>query len=75
MDATNTQLPDDWVAACGVCHLSFLVRAHDSPDNPGPHGTFCPGCQGKKFIAPGVLHWKRRDALPPQEAADAAPTG
>lgn len=54
-------LPDDWVAVCGLCEASFVVRAKDSEANPGPHGTFCPDCRARKHIAPGVLNWRRRE--------------
>jgi hypothetical protein len=52
---------DDWVAACGLCSAHFAVTAKDSPQNPGPHGTFCPDCRDRKHPAPGVLNWRRRN--------------
>lgn len=51
---------DDWVATCGVCEGNFAVRAADVPENPAPHGSFCPDCRAKKLMAPGVLYWQRR---------------
>ena len=51
---------DDWVAVCGVCEGSFVVAKVDSADNPAPHGSFCPDCQARRLIAPGVLHWSPR---------------
>lgn len=53
--------PDDWVADCGVCAASFVIFSKDSPENPGPQGTFCPDCRDRKRIAPGVLNWRRRN--------------
>jgi hypothetical protein len=51
---------DDWVAWCGVCGAGFAVRLADSPENPHPNGCFCPDCQGRKLMAPGVLNWRMR---------------
>ena len=51
---------DDWGAQCLVCNSRFCVRKEDSPENPAPHGSFCPDCRSRKMAAPGVLHWGLR---------------
>jgi hypothetical protein len=61
MRVLEGQRPDDWVSTCGVCGEFFAVRSEDAPEgNPFPHGTFCPDCQAKGLVAPGVLHWQPR---------------
>jgi hypothetical protein len=53
--------PDDWIAVCGLCDANFAIAAKDSPDNPAPHGIFCPDCRARRHIAPGVLNWQKRE--------------
>jgi hypothetical protein len=55
-------LDDDWIAECGVCEGNFVITAEDSPEIPSKSGTFCPDCRANNLKAPGVLHWRRRNA-------------
>lgn len=57
----NVPLQTDWISQCGVCEENFLIRDDAEPGNPYPHGSFCPDCKESGLIAPGVLHWKRRN--------------
>jgi hypothetical protein len=48
-----------WRAQCGICR-DMYEHTEPSEDNPYPHGAFCPTCQGRGLMAPGVLHFKPR---------------
>lgn len=44
-----------WRAICGVCSAGW--KAGPMETNPAPNGSFCPDCQDKKMMAPGILNW------------------
>jgi hypothetical protein len=54
--------PEDlvlWEGRCGVCGNWFATKQrHPAAVNPYPHGAFCPVCQDRGLMAPGVLHFK-----------------
>jgi hypothetical protein len=46
-----------WRATCGVDGSRWVAEMIDD-DNPPAGGSFCPDCQARQMMAPGVLHWK-----------------
>lgn len=57
-----------WRATCGVDGSRWTAEMHDDNDPPRG-GTFCPDCQARHLMAPGVLNWKA-DAPIAQEIAN-----
>lgn len=48
-----------WGATCGVDGSRWIATMID--DTPPKGGSFCPDCQKRRMIAPGVLHWKFKE--------------
>lgn len=46
-----------WRATCGVDGSRWIAEMKDD-SKPPPGGSFCPDCQERKMVAPGVLNWK-----------------